>query len=63
LHIDTRRKIHWFQKCYYFRSLDEKKWFWVQTVNGLGHKVIISNFWHPFISVERIQLQKFRLCT
>jgi len=20
LHMDTRRKIHWFQKCYSFRS-------------------------------------------
>jgi len=25
LHIDTRRKIHWFQKCYSFRSTT-KKW-------------------------------------
>ena len=37
--------------------------FGFQNVKDQGHKVVISNFWHPIISVERMQLPRSNLCT
>ena len=43
-------------------SLSEPIDFGVPAVKGQGHRVIISNFWHPFIFVECMQSTEFKFC-
>ena len=53
LHIDTRRKIHWFQKCYSFRSTTKTKKLSRSTVSEQWRHQTLFNAWPSWIDARR----------
>jgi len=53
LHIDTRRKIHWFQKCYSFRSTTKNNEVISETLSEQWRHQTLVDPWPSWIDAGR----------